>query len=173
MLDVVLLLSLLFLLLSLLLNSQYLARLSKFTIGTTRSSVINEKIISSKDRQRRRDNQSRVHTHTRARARAHTHTQIPCWFFSSPGVLGWVERKETQSSELAEPLWTEPGLNSGISVRELISTLKKKKLNAGWVLKKIFFKQRKKETFPPKAPHTRRRKTPTIERGEATGCRPQ
>ena len=27
-----------------------------------------------------------------------------------------------QSSQLAEPLWTDPGLNSGISVRELIST---------------------------------------------------
>ena len=32
----------------------------------------------------------------------------------------------SQSSQLAEPLWTDPGLNSGISVRELISTKKKK-----------------------------------------------
>ena len=32
----------------------------------------------------------------------------------------------SQSSQLAEPLWTDPGLKSGISVRELISTLKKK-----------------------------------------------
>ena len=32
-----------------------------------------------------------------------------------------------QSSQLAEPLWTDPGIKSGISVRELISTLKKKK----------------------------------------------
>ena len=31
-----------------------------------------------------------------------------------------------QSSQLAEPLWTDPGLKSGISVCELISTLKKK-----------------------------------------------
>ena len=31
-----------------------------------------------------------------------------------------------QSSQLAEPLWIDPGLLSGISVRELISTLKKK-----------------------------------------------
>ena len=30
-----------------------------------------------------------------------------------------------QSSELAEPLWTDPGLKSGISLHELISTLKK------------------------------------------------
>ena len=36
-----------------------------------------------------------------------------------------------QSSQLAEPLWTNSGMKSGISVRELISTLhfkKKKKL---------------------------------------------
>ena len=32
-----------------------------------------------------------------------------------------------QSSQLAEPLWTDPGIKSGISVRELISSLKKKK----------------------------------------------
>ena len=31
-----------------------------------------------------------------------------------------------QSSQLAEPLWTDPGLKSGISVHDLISTLKKK-----------------------------------------------
>ena len=33
----------------------------------------------------------------------------------------------SQSSQLAEPLWTAPSLKSGISLRELISTLKKKK----------------------------------------------
>ena len=33
----------------------------------------------------------------------------------------------SQSSQLAEPLKTDAGLKSGISVRELISTLKKKK----------------------------------------------
>ena len=32
-----------------------------------------------------------------------------------------------QSFQLAEPLWTDPGLQSGISVHDLISTLKKKK----------------------------------------------
>ena len=32
----------------------------------------------------------------------------------------------SQSSQLAEPLWTDPGLKSGISLRELISTLNKK-----------------------------------------------
>ena len=29
---------------------------------------------------------------------------------------------QPQSSQLAEPLWTDPGLKSGISVQELIST---------------------------------------------------
>ena len=32
----------------------------------------------------------------------------------------------SQSSQLAEPLWTDPGLKSGISVRKLISTLRQK-----------------------------------------------
>ena len=32
----------------------------------------------------------------------------------------------SQSSQLAEPLWTDPGLKSGISVHDLISSLKKK-----------------------------------------------
>ena len=31
-----------------------------------------------------------------------------------------------QSSQLAEPLWTDPGVKSGISVRELIATKRKK-----------------------------------------------
>ena len=39
----------------------------------------------------------------------------------------------SQSSQLAEPLWTDPGLKSGISVCELICTLKKKeKKSAVW-----------------------------------------
>ena len=37
----------------------------------------------------------------------------------------------SQSSQLAEPLSTDYGLKSGISVRELISTLKKKKRRRG------------------------------------------
>ena len=36
-----------------------------------------------------------------------------------------------QSPQLAEPLWTDPGVKSGISVRELISTLKNKRALAG------------------------------------------
>ena len=38
---------------------------------------------------------------------------------------------QPQTSQLAEPLWTDPGLNSGISVRELISTTKKKMRRRG------------------------------------------
>ena len=37
---------------------------------------------------------------------------------------------QPQSSQLTEPLWTDPGLDSGISMCELISTLKKKKKKA-------------------------------------------
>ena len=36
-----------------------------------------------------------------------------------------------QSSQLADPLWTDPGITSGISVRELISTENKEKERAG------------------------------------------
>ena len=39
----------------------------------------------------------------------------------------WSGNARSQSSEFAEPLWTDSGLKSGISVRELISTSKKKK----------------------------------------------
>ena len=30
---------------------------------------------------------------------------------------------QPESSQLAEPLWTDPGVKSGVSVRELISSL--------------------------------------------------
>ena len=36
-----------------------------------------------------------------------------------------------QSSQLAGPLWTDPGIQSGFCARELISTLKKKKCRRG------------------------------------------
>ena len=36
-----------------------------------------------------------------------------------------------QSSRLAEPVWTDPGIKSENSARELISTLKKKTAQAG------------------------------------------
>ena len=49
------------------------------------------------------------------------------------GTISHATRQGTrpQSSQLAEPLWTDPGLKSGITVREVISTLKKKKKSAG------------------------------------------
>ena len=37
----------------------------------------------------------------------------------------------SQSFQITEPLWTDPGLKSGISVREQISTKKKKKKSTG------------------------------------------
>ena len=37
----------------------------------------------------------------------------------------------SQSSQLAEPLWTGPGLKSGISLRELISVKQTQKAQAG------------------------------------------
>ena len=39
-------------------------------------------------------------------------------------------KAQPQPSQLGEPLWTDPGVKSGISVRKLISTKKKKKF--GW-----------------------------------------
>ena len=38
---------------------------------------------------------------------------------------------QPQSSQLTEPLWTDPGLKSGFSVHELIFSLKKKKCRQG------------------------------------------
>ena len=40
------------------------------------------------------------------------------------------ETLQPQSTQLAEPLWTDPGLKSGIGECELISTLKKRKKSA-------------------------------------------
>ena len=57
---------------------------------------------------------------------------------------------QSQSSQLAEPLWTDPGLESGISVCKLISTLKKKEVQAGNKLSNIF----------PKSSHMRKRPPP-------------
>ena len=39
---------------------------------------------------------------------------------------------QPQSSQLAEPLWTDPGLKSEISVRELISATEKNKIKKRW-----------------------------------------
>ena len=59
----------------------------------------------------------------------------------------------SQSSQLTKPLWTDPCLNSGISVRELISTEKKqqqKKLQVGKKLSNIL----------PKFSHARKKPSP-------------
>ena len=37
-----------------------------------------------------------------------------------------------QTSQLAEPLWIDPGIKSGISVRELIFTFKKAQAGNEW-----------------------------------------
>ena len=61
----------------------------------------------------------------------------------------------SQLSQLAEPLWTDPGLKKGISLCELISTLKKRKVQAGNKLLNIFQKSshaRKKPPPPPPPP---------------------
>ena len=61
---------------------------------------------------------------------------------------------QLQSSQLAEPLWTNPGVKSGISVRKLISTLRKKekKTQAGNEFWKIL----------PKSSHAREDKATTM-----------
>ena len=54
----------------------------------------------------------------------------------------------SQSAQFAEPLWTDPGLKSGISLLELISTLKKK-VQVGNKLSNIFPKSSHARTKPP------------------------
>ena len=65
------------------------------------------------------------------------------WLWRCPGIvweLIWNSSQVTyqedfgQSSQLAEPLWTNPGIKSGISVCELISTLKKKSAGGEWMV---------------------------------------
>ena len=54
-----------------------------------------------------------------------------------------------QSSQLAEPLWTDPELKSGISSREPLSTLKKKIAQAGNELSNILPKSLHARKKPP------------------------
>ena len=57
-----------------------------------------------------------------------------------------------QSSQVAEPLWIDPGIKSAISVRELISTSKKKeeKAQAGDEWSNIFPKSSQvRKKLPP------------------------
>ena len=55
----------------------------------------------------------------------------------------------SQWSQLAKPLWTDPSLKSGISLRELISTLKIKKAQAGDELSNILPKSSHARKKPP------------------------
>ena len=56
-----------------------------------------------------------------------------------------------QSSQFAEPLWTDPGIKSGISVRELISTLKQtNKAQAGNEGSNILPKSSQARKKPPR-----------------------
>ena len=57
---------------------------------------------------------------------------------------------QSQSSQLAEPLWTDPCLKRGISLRKLISTKKKKKAQTGDELSNIL----------PKFSHSRKKPPP-------------
>ena len=59
-----------------------------------------------------------------------------------------------RSSQLAEPHWTGPGIKSGISVRELISTLKKKRRRLGMDGRTFFQRslQARKTTPPTTSP---------------------
>ena len=55
----------------------------------------------------------------------------------------------SQSSQLAKPLWTDPGLKSGISLPELISTLKKMRrrgMNCRTFSQKILAREEKAST---------------------------
>ena len=60
----------------------------------------------------------------------------------------------SQSSQLAEPLWTDPYVKSGISLRELIPTIKKKQKNsqAGNELSNVFPKSSHARKKPPPSP---------------------
>ena len=65
----------------------------------------------------------------------------------------------SQSSELAELLWTDPGLESKISVRKLISTKKKKKRRSTggeWTVQHYPQILTNEEKKPPQVCHLRK-----------------
>ena len=76
------------------------------------------------------------------------------WLCRCPGIERKPTRNELtrnssgntrpQSFQLAEPLWTDPGQRSGISVCDLISTLKKKKRRRGMNCQAFFPNPRKR-----------------------------
>ena len=69
---------------------------------------------------------------------------------SSHANLSWNIR--SQSFQLAEPLWTDPDIKSGISVCELILTKKKKKTQAGNKWSNILPKSSQTRKKPPPPP---------------------
>ena len=54
-----------------------------------------------------------------------------------------------QSSQLAEPLWNDPGLRSGIRVRDLISKKKKKSAGGKWFVEHSSKSSHAKKKPPP------------------------
>ena len=69
-------------------------------------------------------------------------------------------RQGTQPPQLAEPLWTDPGLKSGISARELISTQKKKKKKGGAGGNKETQAGNELSNSLPKSSHARKKPPP-------------
>ena len=66
----------------------------------------------------------------------------------------------SQSSQLAEPMWTDPGLKSGISVRELISMERERERERGKKKKKRR-REMKCRTFSQKSSHARKTPPPS------------
>ena len=73
--------------------------------------------------------------------RIRKHSATVGWLYHCPGrEFGNVSGNiRPQSSELAEPLWTEPDVKSGIGVRELISTSNFKESAGEGMNGRVFF----------------------------------
>ena len=66
---------------------------------------------------------------TKIRLKKKSHTSISTIVSSATSMLfgAWSRTAPYKRIELAVPLWTDPGLKTGISMHKLISTLKKEK----------------------------------------------
>ena len=76
------------------------------------------------------DGRLHLNTHTPLTQRSQSWLTVQAWCGNLSGnelTRNSSGNTRSQSSQLAKPLRTDPGLKSGISVRELISTKKKKK----------------------------------------------
>ena len=88
--------------------------------------------------------------------------QAQCWNLSGNELTRNLSGNfRPRSSQLAEPLWIDPGMKSGISVRELIFTSKKKKSQAGSEWSNILPKSSRAMKKPP-LPHTMRQRWPHL-----------